>query len=256
MRCNQKMSDRESLPGAGKLLIFQGQGRGARQTGFTLIELLAVIAIIGILAALMIGLSPLASDKRKASLIDAQKEWLVSAIESYKAKMGTYPPDNANNIHALTDADTYFDVTAKNTLLYELTGADIIDMSADPVFRLYDAATIKSSELASFSGVGGIANSTPTYSVDQRSVPFINPAPKSSQCKFYPGFSIKGLVVPVALEKSPYLDTTSQFPANFVNFWHYDCSSANRHNPDSFDIWAVYTMGKGLTVTNGNWIQK
>ena len=45
---------------------------------------------------------------------------------------------------------------------------------------------------------------------------------------------------------------------NEVNWWHYDSSTTNRHNPLTFDLWAEYSAGKDsagnpIIITNGNW---
>ena len=82
--------------------------RGGRR-GFTLIELLVVIVIIGILASLVVGLSGTASRKMRESRTRAELAGIGTAIESYKAKFGHYPPDNPKD-------------PALNSLYYELTG--------------------------------------------------------------------------------------------------------------------------------------
>jgi len=57
---------------------------------------------------------------------------------------------------------------------------------------------------------------------------------------------VLGLLVPVEL-------TNVQAP----NFWHYDSSTTNRHNLDSFDLWAEFSIGsksgQPIVITNGNW---
>ena len=77
--------------------------------GFTLVELLVVIVIIGILASLVVGLSGTAGRKMRESRTRAELTAIGTAIESYKAKFGHYPPDNPND-------------PALNSLYYELTG--------------------------------------------------------------------------------------------------------------------------------------
>src|SRR6266567_3818945 len=76
---------------------------------FTLIELLVVIAIIALLAALVIPVSGAvraAGTKRRAM---AEMTEVETLIESYKEKLGHYPPDNPGN-------------PLKNQLFYELMG--------------------------------------------------------------------------------------------------------------------------------------
>lgn len=67
------------------------------ETGFTLIELLIVVAIIGILSALLmtnfIGIRQRARDaQRKADIRQIQ-----SALELYRADMGSYPSAGGSN---------------------------------------------------------------------------------------------------------------------------------------------------------------
>jgi len=240
--------------------------RGVRAgAGFTLIELLVVIAIIGLLAGMVLHVAPLVNSRRKSSIIEAEKAWLGNAIEAYKLKMGSYPPDNPATINCAAGSDAYFDCTATNTLLYELTGAKVVDPTANTVlYEVYYGTNIASSDFHSLLGLDGIINAAPANSSEQRSVAFLNPAPKAPQHKYYrplpldnagnPPSLIRGLIVPVTLDALPLVDATRHNPADYVNFWHYDCSSTNRHNRDSFDIWAAYTVGANI-VTNGNWIQ-
>jgi hypothetical protein len=56
---------------------------------------------------------------------------------------------------------------------------------------------------------------------------------------------ICGLIVPV------------EFTGITPNFWHYDSSTTNRHNLNSYDLWAEFSIGskngKPTIITNGNW---
>ncbi|HJO53998.1 MAG TPA: prepilin-type N-terminal cleavage/methylation domain-containing protein, partial [Verrucomicrobiota bacterium] len=84
-------------------------GKSGGRRGFTLVELLVVIVIIGILASLVVGLSGTASRKMRESRTRAELTAIGTAIESYKAKFGHYPPCNPKD-------------PALNSLYYELTG--------------------------------------------------------------------------------------------------------------------------------------
>lgn len=59
--------------------------------GFTLIELLIVIVILGILAAIVVfAVQNLTGQSSKAAC-QAQYKTIETALETYKAEMGTYP---------------------------------------------------------------------------------------------------------------------------------------------------------------------
>ena len=59
--------------------------------GFTLIELLTVIAIMGLLLSMIVGLSGYAIRISQESKAKAEIEVLSRALEEYMLQMGTYP---------------------------------------------------------------------------------------------------------------------------------------------------------------------
>ena len=59
--------------------------------GFTLIELLTVIAIIGILSAIVIGVGRHASETGRIARTKAELAAISTALESYKRQYGDYP---------------------------------------------------------------------------------------------------------------------------------------------------------------------
>jgi general secretion pathway protein G len=61
-------------------------------SGFTLIEILTVIAIIGILAGLIVGLKNYAADKQDRDLATVQVALIAKTLEEYKLDNGAYPP--------------------------------------------------------------------------------------------------------------------------------------------------------------------
>jgi prepilin-type N-terminal cleavage/methylation domain-containing protein len=197
-----------------------------RRVGFTLIELLVVIAIIGILAALITGLSKSAADKRKKARVIGELAKLQTVIDDYESKMGSYPPDNGN----LVNEDATRPSSATNQLYYELAGATFNGNDASPQFTTPRGDVISGAEVKTYFKRDGIANSL---------------SPKSyytaneNERKPIAG-NVQVLVVPV------------DFTPGQINPWHYDSSSANRHNPDSYDLWAQIIIG-GQTNIIGNW---
>src|SRR5438034_4151288 len=112
------------------------RSRRALDHAFTLTEMLMVIAIIGILAELIVGLTGIAGAKKVESRVHAELNQLVGAIESYHKKLGFYPPD-----HSKGGAQAPWTTNQLSPLYYELTGTE------------------PSGEALQALGVAGIANS-------------------------------------------------------------------------------------------------
>lgn len=229
---------------------------------FTLIELLTVIAIIGIITAMIVNLAPAMNQRKKIQRLNIEKQNLALMIESYKAKFGHYPPDNAN-LATMTqplDVDAYDVNTQVNPLYYELGGgSNNVDGSH---FVSFDSSNIPQSDITKAFGVQGILNADQETQVVYR-------APANAHLN-YPGWMIPGGITDVAGLTVP-LDTVQQSKNSpnkgtptSANFWHYDASSIFRHNQNSFDLWAVYAVKRlpgssSSTIplwqfaTNSNW---
>ncbi len=67
------------------------RGPSGRKTGFTLIELLTVIAVIGVLAAILIPTMSKVRQSANNSRTQAQFSQWITAIESFKQEYGYYP---------------------------------------------------------------------------------------------------------------------------------------------------------------------
>lgn len=67
-----------------------------RGQAFTLMELLAVVTIIGVLAALVIGVAGYAQRKAAISRAQAEIAELSRAIEAYRLDFGQYPTSTSN----------------------------------------------------------------------------------------------------------------------------------------------------------------
>jgi len=240
---------------------------GRRAAAFTLIEMLVVIGIIGALAALILNLAPMASEAKKNKLVEAQKNALITMIDAYKDKMGSYPIDNTWNTNQFN-----YDMGSSRTnlLFYELAGVtyqNILAKGKAGYAALDGKNNVFSSTIEKYMGQGsGIANSINsqkfyTLPLEPRAVPLrsnepFKPIPGSDKLDpnytpDNPNAGVMLLTVPVSLEKDPY-NSYKATPTGFFNSWFYDCSSTNRHNPESYDLWAIYSVGNKI-VTNGNW---
>lgn len=204
---------------------------------FTLIELLAVIAIIGLLSGLVVGLSGVASTKSREARIRAEHAKLLSGIESYKSELGNFPPDNPNK------GLPYLEWAGKNSLFYELSGA----LFSNGVFVVVARnEAVNATDLTAALGVKGVENSSRTA----REIPFKGINFKGDQYKELnvPG-DVEVLAVPI---KGPFqLDGK----LGKINPWFYDCTSTNRHNSETFDLWTEYSAGnQKIKDASGNFV--
>jgi prepilin-type N-terminal cleavage/methylation domain-containing protein len=100
-----------------------------KRHGFTLIELMVVIVILAILATLVTRAVSSAIGRAKEAAIKLELDQLAGAIESYKAKYGTYPPGQGgpnvlrNHVQSLFPRALAEDL---NTLPGNLTPAEIL----------------------------------------------------------------------------------------------------------------------------------
>jgi prepilin-type N-terminal cleavage/methylation domain-containing protein len=212
------------------------------QNGFTLIELLVVIAIIAVIAGLVVGLAGVAGKDKKQKRVRVELIKLVTLIETYKSKVGVYPPDNPDPKDSFTNPPP-------NSLLYELAGA-IRDRSnvADPLYKT-PFGNITSNEIwATYGGTdvfpgpekrAGLVNAVEEEgNPDDSKVHRILTSLKPDQRATVAGHL--SLVVPV------------DGPNGQPNRWHYLQGTNAVHNPDSFDLWVDIVVG-GQTQRIGNW---
>jgi prepilin-type N-terminal cleavage/methylation domain-containing protein len=203
---------------------------------FTLIELLAVIAIIGLLSGLVIGLSGIAVQKQREARIRGDHTKLLTALDSYKSEMGNYPPDNGElstwPVDSTTNAN-YLARAGKNPLYYELSGA----LFNNGTFTVMGSTqTITATVLNREFKVNGIENSAR----EKRDVRFRNMTFKGDQYQ-----QLDTVDKAPALVLSVPIKGEFQLPGKNgpINPWYYDASSTNRHNPETFDLWSEYLAG-------------
>jgi prepilin-type N-terminal cleavage/methylation domain-containing protein len=210
--------------------------------GFTLIELLVVISIIAILASLLVPAATAMMGKAKRTRVTGDLNQLVSAISAYKLELGEYPPDNGKMAQAATEDDRRA-FGGKNPLFYELSGA-VFETPApgSERFRAKSEVITPAQLIAEFN-VEGIRNSARR----ERDIEYKGMTFRSSQYQPLASGDVQLLVVPV--REGPYLLDGKN---GKINPWFYDASSTNRHNRQSFDLWAEVKIGK-KTYTIGNW---
>jgi prepilin-type N-terminal cleavage/methylation domain-containing protein len=233
-------------------------------SAFTLIELLVVISIIGVLAALIIPLSGVATTKMRIARVKAELNQYVTAIESYKAEVGSYPPDSFDGLR-LTDPGTYADITrdpisnewlkhprynewaSTNALFYELTGAIFTNRPATGFKTLSENEFIPLAVYTNHFKVSGLQNSAR----NRHDVPYKAFSIKAAQFAELasPTEDVEILNVPVP---GPFEIIGKN--KKRLNPWRYDASTSKRHNKSGFDLWAEIIIGrKQDTIVIGNW---
>lgn len=209
-----------------------------RRDAFTLIELLVVISIIGLLAALTVGLTGVASRKSREARIEGEMGKLITAIENYKAKLGNYPRDNPGK-------------PSTNQLFYELSGT----IFEGGQFRLQNGSEVISADaVRTVFNAPGFGNSVRPG----EKLGFTEEFKASQFAEISRTPDVEVLVVPV---KGPLRTVYNGVTFNLemtaangtkVNPWMYDSSSPNRNNRRSFDLWADVVIGKKI-IRFSNW---
>jgi prepilin-type N-terminal cleavage/methylation domain-containing protein len=91
--------------------------RPRRLHGFTLVEILIVVVILGILAAIVIGLFGSATT-------EAQREVTFSELQKLRRHVGVYQARNSQRLPAVTDGDgTWGEIVGRDYLLSPPTNA-------------------------------------------------------------------------------------------------------------------------------------
>ena len=194
-------------------------------SAFTLIELLVVIAIIGVLAALILPVG--AAMKRNATIKKTQTELqqIVTAIETYKEKLGFYPPENPNN-------------AATNALYFELLGTEL---KGTRLVTLDGSAGIMQAAVPMMFRVGGFANCTGAKNSDDAPAAkaYLQQLRPTQWAEIFP--DVRVLTCSVRWS-----------PDNTINPWHYRAASAT-NNAGSFDLWInIFLGGKTNRISNWN----
>jgi prepilin-type N-terminal cleavage/methylation domain-containing protein len=213
-----------------------------RLRAFTLIELLVVISIIAILAALMIPLATNALITQRKNRALTELAQIDTAIDSYKAARGHFPPDNASN-----NPDKY----ARPQLFYELTGTYFEQRDSPRTFvRLKGAHQIPEATVKAVFGTDGFVNTSYTENVNPEALKQLEARDYFSTLKVTQyqtnAAGVAFLGVPIdGVNEITNPDNKRLTP------WHYNSSNPT-NNPESFDLWVDIIL-KGKTNRICNW---
>ncbi len=230
----------------GILSDFGFRVSGFPRSAFTLVELLIVIAIIAVLASLIFPVSNAVTRAKYRSVARAELGKIQTAIESYKAKNGFYPPDC---VPPGSPVPVY-----NNQLYYELVGTTLD--AAGLNYTTKDGASIISSGNLNFAfGISGIVNTTKGGGGDEGTVAItflkdIKPSQIGQLDKLagQPRILVCSIPWPV---NNPYSPVANKSSTTGLNPWRY-VSSNPTNNPSSFDLW-VDVIYDGKTNRFSNW---
>jgi type II secretory pathway pseudopilin PulG len=206
--------------------------RPVQSRAFTIMELLVVIGIMILVAGLVVGLAGVASKRKKISLANAERDRLVMLIESSRAKIGVYPPQNPNPNNL-----------GKNTLFYELAGAVRTGPAGNPIYVNNNgplAFNIDSNTLYAEFAIPGIINSSDDPTEVKRLLKSVRPGQVATLSA-----NVYSLVVPI------------DGPNGQPNQWRYlvntnAVGTNDFHNKEGFDLWVDIVSGDD-THRIGNW---
>lgn len=229
------------------------KGRG----GFTLIELLVVISIIGLLAALTLGLSSVASTRKKIETTKAKLRQIELALDSYKASIGSYPPD-AKFFNGSIN-------TVTNQLFYELSGTFYQNGHYIPNLGGEDLS-LKVEDYKRFFGKG--IQNTAMEAAKTRS--FLGDFESKDYASLPGRMNLSILVAPVKWPSLAMLGTdfdgralesyrpiqSDEIVLRQLNPFQYRSSGRDRFNQASYDLWVDVPVGRKKIYRVNNWSQK
>jgi prepilin-type N-terminal cleavage/methylation domain-containing protein len=220
-----------------------------RRAAFTLIELLVVIAVIAILAALLFPAMTGIKKWQKIKLAQAELEKLATAIESYHAKLGIYPPDNPGNalVHPL-----FFEL--KGTLRTDLGNGTANYKTLDgtgTILASEFAAAYANPKLTGFVNSSASAKGDDDKAAAQNFIPDLKP--RQSGAMDASKSLIKALACSVLVDEPASYPVVGSDPVG-LNPWRY-VSSHPTNNVNTYDLWVDLVIG-GKTNRVSNWSNK
>jgi prepilin-type N-terminal cleavage/methylation domain-containing protein len=209
------------------------QTKSSGVCGFTLIELLVVIAIIGVLAALLLPVGAKIKQNSTKKRVQAELNKVVLGIDSFKTKLGHYPPDNPNNI-------------AVNPLYFELLGVKQVG----PQFQtLAGSGVIDGGNIAAFYGAGpntpvaGFVNAGASSDDSSSAAASYLTELVPAQYMSVGNNGVQGAVLGTTVEGPLML--TEWNGTKRINPFRYNSSNPT-NNINSFDLWVDIYIGKTI----------
>jgi prepilin-type N-terminal cleavage/methylation domain-containing protein len=217
-------------------------------SAFTLIELLTVIAIIGVLAALILPVAGAVKKRQYLYNTQAEMAQLETAIDRYKAAYGFYPPSPTNPPTAGIQS------TLVNQLYYELEGTT----NNNGVYQTLDgSAQINTGDVpTAFPGVGGFMNCSKPGGGEDASVAR-NFLPDLRPKQVWLGYTNNNAPVRVNLLIGSVGGPDAIYQPlgqQDLNPWRYNSSSPT-NNPGSYDLWIQLSIGKQTNLIC-NWTKQ
>lgn len=212
------------------------RARTSGSRAFSLVELLIVIAIIAILASLVFPITKAVNRTKLRARAKAELTQLETAIESYKARIGVYPPSIPGR-------------PGTNLLYYELVGTTATNVGPLAWYTTLDGgAALNSTDIPSYYLANvGIVNSARPTGDDERKGGF----------NFLKGVTPTQIgVINSANPNTRVLVCTIKWPFGagnqiVINPWRYNSTNPT-NNPNTYDLW-VDIMIDGKTNRVSNW---
>jgi prepilin-type N-terminal cleavage/methylation domain-containing protein len=205
--------------------------------GFTLVEMLVVISIIGVLASMVVGLAGGATKQSRMKRVKSDLQNIVTAIDRFKSKYGSYPPDNGRV--TVNGGQTNY-LSVPNQLFYELVGS-VHRLNAAGQSEFYVpqlGLTAKQGDIKMWFGVDGFVNATENMKDVEN---------------FLPNFKTNDVARIPMTTQTPLvgLRVAVKNPGTNENFWYYRSTNPT-NNPASYDLWAVVVIGRNTNIIS-NW---
>ena len=216
---------------------------------FTLIELLVVIGVITLIAAMIFRTIKAVNRVKFLARARGELAQVESSIDSYKASLGHYPPDNRN-------PNTQELVPGLNPLYYELAGTIL----TNNMFITKDNSSqpLSPTMVSAFFGIGvsGFVNTDRGNSDDSRTALQLLTGFKHAQIAETTmtngelKTSVTGRILVCTVPGPDPNNPPLNFGSPPLNPWRYNSSSPT-NNPSTYDLWTdIQVGGKVLRVCN------